>query len=64
MAKLIEDPKVQALVEKEVAKAVKAETKRCVEAAKSTTAEYVEANPGSKKVLTFLGKAIVAAVKG
>lgn len=64
MAKLIEDPKVQALVEKEVAKAVKAKTKRCVEAVKSTTAAWVEANPGSKKALNGLGKAIVAAVKG
>ncbi len=39
MSKLLEDPKVAALVEKEVAKAIKAERKRVLDELKAVTAE-------------------------
>jgi len=43
MSKLLEDPKVAALVEKEVTKAVKAERKRCLDEAKAFTKHLAEA---------------------
>lgn len=46
MSKLLEDPKVAALVDKEVTKAIKAERKRCTEAAKDAIAEIK--NPGDE----------------
>ena len=66
MAKLNEDPKVQALVEKEKAKAVKAEQKRCLDAVKEVVAEEVELAGDDKvsaKAAKTVGKAVAAAIK-
>lgn len=62
------DEAVQAAIEKEVAKAVKAETKRCLDEVKAVTAEQVEActEGGMKaeaKLLKQLGKDIIAKIK-
>ena len=68
MAKLTDDPKVVELVEKETAKAVKAETKRATAAVKGVIDERVASlkEAGDKagaKALAEVGKAIVVAVK-
>lgn len=60
MSKLLEDPKVAALVEKEVAKAVKAETKRCLEVVKA--AELPEDKATAKAVKEVI-KGIIAGIK-
>lgn len=60
MSKLLEDPKVAALVEKEVAKAVKAETKRCLEVVKAV--ELPEDKAAAKAVKEAL-KSVIAGIK-
>lgn len=54
------DEAVQAAIEKEVTKAVKAETKRCLEVAKST--ELPEDKAAAKAVKEAL-KSVVAGIK-
>lgn len=49
MSKLIEDPKVAALVEKEVGKAVKAERKRALDAVKAVAIPEDKAHAKSVK---------------
>lgn len=69
MSKLLEDPKVAALVEKSVAAATKAETKRVLEIVKTqsnldenvaTSAQQKE----TRKVVTQVFKQLTAAIKG
>lgn len=60
MSKLLEDPKVAALVEKKVAKAVKAETKRCLEVVKGI--ELPEDKAAAKAVKEVL-KSVIAGIK-
>lgn len=66
MSKLLEDEKVAALVEKEVAKGVKAETKRVLELVKNTATEVKEdgdLDKGVKKGLAERFKDLTTAIK-
>lgn len=56
MSKLTDDPKVQAHVEKETSKALKAERKRAADALKQVLAEHVEGEEVSKEVKQALKK--------
>lgn len=64
MSKLLEDPKVAALVEKQVAAAVKAETKRILELVKAGKAEFDEVEDKvMKKTVANFAKDLTAAIK-
>lgn len=64
MSKLLEDPKVAALVEKQVAAAVKAEKKRALEVVKAAVAEGkgLEDKAAKKAVAESL-KTVIAELK-
>lgn len=53
MSKLLEDPKVQALVDKEVARAIKAERKRVADIVKSLAGEVKDATSEIKNPTPF-----------
>ena len=64
MSKLLEDPKVAALVEKTEKNAVKAETKRVLEVVKSATEANKETEDKAvKKAVAEVLKGIVAGIK-
>jgi hypothetical protein len=64
MSKLLEDPKVAALVEKTEKNATKAETKRVLSIIKDCKeANKVEENKATKKVVADLLKALEAGIK-
>lgn len=59
MSKLLEDPKIASLVEKEAAKAVKAERSRILEGVKELKSEYADSED---KVAKKTAVAVVASV--
>ena len=64
MSKLLEDEKVAALVEKEVAKAVKTETKRVLDVVKTQLDANKETEDKAvKKIVDGVLKAVVADIK-
>lgn len=64
MSKLLQDPKIEALVEKEVAKAVKAERKRCLDVVKEQVAINKEREDKSvKRVVSDVLKSTTAEIK-
>ena len=68
MAKLTDDPKVQEFVAKEIAKAVKAETRRATTAAKevldaSTAALKAAGDKAAAKAAAELAKTVLVAIK-
>lgn len=64
MSKLLEDPKVAALVEKTEKNATKTETKRCLEVVKAATEANKETEDKAvKKAVAEVLKGIVAGIK-